>query len=193
VPIEAMQHQKTKIILILIFFVNLLCAQVTETDRLIAAELNMTYPSIYFINTSTEYAAMPYTVDSCFKYIAKNSKDIKSIVIWRDSSETETLTKSRIKKLKANLNNYTPSAKITIRSMGKAQKISRRSINEAATHQQIQYLLSLNSVLDVSTTRFAKEVKLKKKKRTHSFPRLVWCGWKSGFHWSTTSTTKKKS
>ena len=53
-------------------------------------ELKMTYPSIYFVLNSTEYAVMPYTVDSCFKYIAANIKYLNSIVIWRDSSGERT-------------------------------------------------------------------------------------------------------
>jgi len=184
--------RKKTLLLFLIFTLVALKhkSQIHEKDsNLQTGELNMTFPSIYFINTSTEYAAMPYTVDSCFKYIAKNSKDIKSFVIWRDSSETETLTKSRIKKLKANLNNYTPSAKITIRSMGKAQKISRRTINEAVTHQQIQYLLSLNSVLDVSTTRFTPTLNGK----NHVERPRLWCWdcWKNGFHLQTRKKLRK--
>jgi hypothetical protein len=187
-----MQQQIVKIITILLFVATGLCAQNKETDRLIEGELKMTFPSIYFVNRSKDYAAMPYTVDSCFKYIAANIKDIKSFVIWRDSSETEKLTSSRIKKLKAGLNKYTPSGKIHIHSMDKEQKISQHTIGEGVGDKQIHYLLSLNSVLDISKTKFPTEVKLKKKKHIRSFPRLVWCGWKSGFHWSTTGKPNKQ-
>lgn len=55
-------------------------------------------------------------------YIAIHIKDIKDFVIWRDSSETELLTSKRIKKLKADLNQYTPSKEINIQSIGKSKK-----------------------------------------------------------------------
>lgn len=136
------------------FLVCSLClnAQTAEIDRLVDSEFKMTFPSIYFKNNSTEYSAMPYTVDSCFKYIAKNKKNLNSYPMWRDSTETEQLTKNRIKKLRTDLNKFTPSSKIHFDNMGEVQKVSRHTIDKSLSPEQIQYLLSLNSVLDISGT-----------------------------------------
>jgi hypothetical protein len=136
-----------------IFFLLLtttLSAQNPEVQKLIEGELKMTYPSIYFVHNSTEYAEMGYTVDSCFKYIAGHIKYLNSIVIWRDSSETEQLTGARIKKLKLDINKYIPSRNVDIESMENQQKLSQRTINKASNDKELQYLLSFNSVLDVS-------------------------------------------
>jgi hypothetical protein len=182
-------RQVTIQIMIFLVIAAGLRAQDTETDRLVDGELKMTFPSIYFVNRSTDYAAMPYTVDSCFKYIAANIKDIKSFVIWRDSSETEKLTSSRIKKLKAGLNKYTPSGKIHIHPMDKEQKISQHTIGEGVGDKQIHYLLSLNSVLDISKTKFP----TKWREKNHvELPRL-WCWdcWKNGFHLQTRRKLRK--
>src|SRR4051812_572394 len=101
-------HTLAKFIILLICFSTHVQAQEREVDRLIQSELKMTFPSIYFKYNSTEYAEMPYTVDSCFKYMAAHAKEINSRPIWRDSSETEQLTTERIKKLKLGLNKYPP-------------------------------------------------------------------------------------
>lgn len=170
-----------KLLALLFFIVSALRAQETEIDRLIRGELKMTFPSIYFKHNSTEYAAMPYTVDSCFKYLALHFKDnFNSLVIWRDSTETEGLTNERIEKLKQGLRKYIPSGKIEIHSMGDAQKISRRTINMTSDSSKVDYLLSLNSVFDISKTHFPPQKKKNKKRR-----KLIWTGWKHGFHWST--------
>lgn len=121
----------------------------------------MTFPSIYFKNNSTDYAVMPYTVDSCFKYIAGHIKYLNDLNVWRDSSEVEPLTHKRIKKIRADLSKYT-STNLNIRSMGDAQKISQRTIYTGTNASQIQYLLSLNSVFDVSGA-------IRKKKKCHCF------------------------
>jgi hypothetical protein len=175
------RQKTTKIILILLVCSTWLHAQVKETDsRLGNEDLKMTFPGIYFKHNSTDYAAMPYTVDSCFKYMAFYVKDIYSFVIWRDSAETEELTNKRIDKLKAELNKYTPSKKIDIISMGEQQKISRHTINLEVNSERIQYLLSLNSVFDISKTRFPTGSKWKNHIER---PRLFcWECWKSGFH-----------
>ncbi len=141
---------RTLIILLFLVVARSLSAQNAEVTKLMEGELKMTYPSIYFVHNSTEYAAMPYPVDSCFKYIAGHIKYLNSIVIWRDSAETETLTNTRIKKLKLDLNKYVPSNNIDIESMEDLQKLSQRTINKASDEKQKQYLLSFNSVLDVS-------------------------------------------
>lgn len=172
-------RKRTRLLLLLLFIVTSLRAQDSGIDRLIKGELKMTFPSIYFKHKSTDYAAMPYTADSCFKFMAVHIKDINSLVIWRDSAETEELTTMRIKKLKMGLNKYTPSEKIDIKSMGKEQKISRHTIDITDNNEQIQHLLSLNSVFDISRTRFSK-----RKAKTHvELPRLrcIHC-WKNGFH-----------
>lgn len=173
-----------KLTIIFLFFSAKLHGQNPEIDGLIAGELNMTFPSIYFKHNSTDYATMPYPVDSCFKYIATKIKELNSYPVWRDSTEKERLTYLRIQKLRSDLNKYVPSKQIHFESMGTAQKISQRTIEKGAGDQQIQYLLSLNSVLDVSGAIKSKTSVHKKKKQRKKMPRLVWCGWKHGFHWS---------
>jgi hypothetical protein len=156
-------QKRAKILLFLIVCTTCLRSQVNEIDnRLNSGELSMTFPSIYFKNNSTDYAKMPYTADSCLKYMAVNIKNLNSLNLWRDSAETDQLAYARIKKLRADLKRYTPS-ELNIRSMGKAQKISRRTIYTGTDSTQIQYLLSLNSVFDVSGA-----IK-KKKKKYHCF------------------------
>jgi len=167
-----MRALAAKIVLILLLAPAGLRGQHSGAHGLVNGELRMTFPSVYFKNNSTDYAAMPYTADSCFKYIAAHIKDINSYVIWRDSSETEELTNKRIKKLKTELNNYTPSGKIKIRPMGEAQKISRRTIDMGVNPKQIQYLLSLNSVFDVSGVVFRVT---KKSKKNHALHPKIWC------------------
>ncbi len=139
-----------KIFFFLLFLSNTLNAQNPEVEKLLEGELKMTYPSIYFKHNSEEYAVMPYTVDSCFKYIASHLKYLNSIIIWRDSAETEFLTNVRIKKLQHDLDKYSQFGYVDIKSMGDAQKISQRTIKKATTDFQLQQLLSFNSVLDVS-------------------------------------------
>jgi hypothetical protein len=123
-----------------------------EIDRLIDNEFKVTFPGVYFKHNTIEYATMPYTVDSCFKYIALHIKDINDLVIWRDSLETERLTQQRIKKLKIELRKYKVTG-IRIESMRKEQKISRRTIEAGTGSAQIKYLLALNSVFEIAQTR----------------------------------------
>lgn len=152
-------------IVLLLLISTGLHAQDSEIDRLIQGELKMTFPSIHFKHNSTEYAAMPYTVDSCLKYIALRYKDnLNSLVIWRDSTETEELTNKRIEKLKLALRKYLPSGKIEIHSMGDQQKISRQTIGMTSDSTKTEYLLSLNSVFDISKTRFPPEKKKVKRR-----------------------------
>lgn len=132
----------------------------------------MTFPSIYFKHNSTDYATMPYTVDSCFKFIATNIEYLNSYPIWRDSSETEHLTNVRIKKLMDDLNKYTPTRKINIKSVHNKQKVSQRTINKTSDKEQIKYLLSLNSVLDVSG---AIHPNTKKNFKNHKTQYFIWC------------------
>ena len=135
-------------------------------------ELKMTFPSIYFKHKSTDYCLMPYSVDSCLKYIAANIKRLNSYPIWRDSSEIELLTASRILKIKADLNKFTTINKIKFQTMGNKQKISQLTINKSADQKQREYLLSLNSVLDVSGTILQKN---KLKKKGHPDRPRIWC------------------
>lgn len=167
-----------KLTIFFLFMALTLCGQDAEIDRLISNEFKMTFPSIYFKHNSTDFATMPYSIDSCFKFISQNyKKDINSLVIWRDSIETERLTKKRIKKLRAGLRKYLRNEAIKIISMGQEQKISRRTIKMTADKAKIDYLLTLNSVFDISKTRIP-PIKKKSKRR------LVWTGWKTGLHWS---------
>jgi hypothetical protein len=162
-----------KLILIILFISTGLKGQDTEIEtRLSIGELKMNFPSIYFKHNSIDYATMPYTVDSCFKYIALHINDINDFVIWRDSLESERLTNQRIKKLKTGLNKHKETRNIYIESMGKVQKISRQTINKGNNNEQTQYLLSLNSVFDIAKTHFLSE---KSSRQGHvNHPRL-WC------------------
>lgn len=173
---------RTLIKLIIFLFVSTIThGQEAEIDRLIASEFKMTFPSIYFKHNSADYAAMPYSADSCFKYITLNfDKNVNSLVIWRDSTETEALTNKRIAKLKAGLRKYVSDNIIEIHSMGNNQKVSRQTINMTSDKTKIKYLLTLNSVFDISKTRISPKEPQKKKSRR----RLVWTGWKTGLHWS---------
>ena len=154
----------------LLLLTTTLSAQNPEVEKLMEGELKMTYPSIYFAHNSTEYAVMPYTVDSCFKYIASHIKYLNSIVIWRDSSETETLTGARIRKLKLDINKYIASRNVKIKSMENEQKLSQRTIKKATTDKQLQYLLSFNSVLDVSGA-----IRKRKKLRRNHVEGRIFC------------------
>ena len=157
---------------IALFFATRLCGQNAEIKTKVdVGELKMTFPSIYFKHNSTEYTTMPYTVDSCFKYIASQIMDINSRPIWRDSSETEQLTNKRIEKLKDDLHKYLRSGTINIQSMGEEQKIPQRTIYRGTDSTQIQYLLSLNSVFDISRTR----IPTTSKKKTRQLP--CWMNW----------------
>lgn len=157
-------------------------AQDTEIKRLMGSELQMTFPSIYFKHKSSDYASMPYTADSCFKHLALHFKGgVNSLVIWRDSAETEDLTLRRIKQLKLTLAKYLEED-IDIHSMGAQQKISRETIRKTSDKAKVAYLLSLNSVLDISKTRFPKDGPTKA--LDHVLRPKIWCFkcWKSGFH-----------
>lgn len=182
-------QRASSILFILFFYTQSLLAQNLELEKLLEGELKMTYPSIYFKHNSDEYYPTSYTVDSCFKYIAGHIKHLNSIVIWRDSSETEFLTNARIKKLKHDLNKYTPSGNIDIESMGNEQKISQRTIKKATNDEQFQHLLSFNSVLDVSGA-----IRHRKKwKRTHVEGRIfcIEC-WQRGVFFQKKAKKKQK-
>ncbi len=177
---------------LLLFSSTILHGQDAEIDRLISNEFKMTFPSIYFKHNSTDYAKMPYTADSCFKYIALlYDKNINSLVIWRDSVETEELTSKRSKKLKAGLHKYTRDNNIQIQSMGNDQKISRQTINMTSDQTKINYLLSLNSVFDISKTRIPNTPTTN---TSHIYHPKIWCWscWKSGFHMDKKSRDLRK-
>jgi len=145
-------HPLPKSLLFLLLSSRVLNAQNVE-PLIGSGELSMTFPSIYFKHNSTEYAVMTYNVDSCFKSIAyRFEASVNSLVIWRDSLETEALTEKRIKKLKVALRKYKSLKEINIHSMGSEQKISRYTIDKPENKEQKQYLKTLNSVLDVSKT-----------------------------------------
>ena len=152
----------------------------------------MTFPSIYFKHQSIDYAPMPYTADSCFRYISLHIKDIHDLVLWRDSLESEKLSNERIKKLKAGLYKYLPGSKVLILSMGKEQKISRHTLQQTTDEKQLNYLLSLNSVFDIAKIRFPKEKTLSVK--SHILRPKIWCWgcWKSGFHMDKSSREWRK-
>lgn len=169
-------------IFVFLFLCSALSAQVTEIDRLIANEFKMTFPSIYFKHNSNQYAAMPYTPDSCYKYIADHfNADVTQLLIWRDSSETEELTKERTVILKAGIRKYKRKGRIRIESMGSEQKVSRHTINLTNDSAKINYLLSFNSVMDFSNTNFPV---MKKNKGDHVMHPRIMCikCWQNGFH-----------
>ena len=183
----------TKLILIILCTITELRAQDSEIDRLMQSELKMTFPSIYFKHNSTDYATMPYKIDSCFNHIAFNyNRDINSLIIWRDTNETEALTNRRINKLHKEFRKYIKVGSVEIHSMGKEQKISRRTIKTTIDKVKINYLLTLNSVFDISKTHIP-SIKVERKKEKKGIPHLVWTGWRTGFHWSTVGKTRKKS
>jgi hypothetical protein len=169
-----MLYRNLKIFILSLYVLTNVDAQTNEISRLIESELTMSFPSIYFENNSLEYAKMPYTVDSCFKHIASNIKNLNSYNLWRDSSETEQLSQKRIKKLRTDLLKYIPSGKIQIHSIGQLQKLSYQTLKEAGDEKQLKYLLSLNSVLDVSGAIHPQKKKRKWwQSRPHSEGRLL--------------------
>jgi hypothetical protein len=187
-------HAFFKSTMALLLIATGLQAQEGEAGRLIAGELKMSFPSIYFKHNSTDYAGMPYTADSCFKYIANHfDKNINSLVIWRDSTETEDLTRKRIKKLKAGLAKYIRTNKPEIHSMGGQQKISRQTIAMTTDSLKISYLLSLNSVFDFSKTLLPKDDS--PSALSHLYRPKIWCWscWKSGFHMDKKSRNLRKT
>lgn len=56
-----------KLIIILVLSTKVHGQDLDVETRLESGELEMTFPSIYFNHNSTDYATMPYSVDSCFK------------------------------------------------------------------------------------------------------------------------------
>ena len=170
----------TKLTIIFLYLSTRLLGQNAKIDRLVDSELKMTFPSIYFKPNSTDYALLPYTVDSCFNYIAEHIEDINDLVIWRDSLENEKLTNQRIKKLKIGLSKRKETRNIYIESMGNKQKISRHTIEMANEKYQTQYLLSLNCVFEIAKTYLTSEKKWWQR-RTHYEGRYLCFGcWRRG-------------
>jgi len=184
--------QTFKKLTIILFLSTRLHGQDAEIDRLIKSELKMTFPSIHFKHKSTDYAPMPYSTDSCFKFIANHFKDnINGLVIWRDTLEKEELTNKRIVILKAGLRKYIKNGKIEIQSMDGAQKVSRQIITMTSDSTKIKYLLTLNSVFDISKTRFPKD---KSTALNHYLRPKIWCWncWITGFHMDKTSRNLRR-
>lgn len=216
---KKMQFVSIKIIIVFLLTTNFIGAQFNAATHLPSGELTMTFPSIYFQHHSTQFANMPYTVDSCLKYIASHfNKNINSLVIWRDSTESEKITNARIKKLKPELKKYIRDGKFEIVSMNDAQKISQHRIQNALNKTETDYFITLNNCFDFSKTKIPNNTQqshiirpkiwckdcwkhgfhMDKKSRTlrkiarknkseksKNRRRLVWTGWKTGFHWST--------
>lgn len=185
-----MQHILLKIGFPLLLVANVLFSQNNDLNRLPDKELQMTFPSIYFKHNSTNYADMPYKVDSCFKHIALHfDQNINSLVIWRDSLETEVLTNARIKKLSAQLKKHLRKNNFEIISMADQQKISRYTLQKTDEQTNRDYLLSLNSCFDFSKTK----VPLKTT-NSHIIRPKIWCKdcWKNGFHLDKKSRTLRK-
>lgn len=183
-------RQSAKLIIAFLCAIPLLRAQEAEVDRLLEGELKMTFPAIYFKHNSADYAVMPYSVDSCLKYIAHNfDESVNSLVLWRDSAETEVLANKRIQKLKLALKKNLKNTGADIYSMGDQQKISRYTIKQTNNSDKIHYLLSLNSVFEISKTRINNKLKYTNHIMRPSIS--CWGCWKSGFHWRTRMKFKK--
>ncbi len=157
---------------VLLIIAGKLEGQNKEIERLMRNEFKMTFPSVYFKNNSTEYAAMPYSADSCYKYIAAHIENINSMVLWRDSTETKKLTRLRKKEIRKGLRKHVRARIIRIEAVGGQQKITSRTIYTGTDSSQIQYLLSLNSVFDVSGLLVQP-----RGKRTHLEKPRWWCRW----------------
>ncbi len=164
----------------ILFFSYSAKAQEAEIDRLIQNELKMTFPSIYFKHNSLSYAPMPYSVDSCLNYIALNINDINDLVMWQDSSETQVLMEERMRKIRRALKKYKETRSITIVPIYKKQKIASTTIAMTTDPSKVQYLLSLNSVFEISKTRISPERKWWQR-RTHKEGRyLCYACWQRG-------------
>ncbi len=165
-------------------------AQSSDLDHRMENELQMNFPGIYFKHNSTDYAKMPYTVDSALKWIAKNFDDnINSLVMWHDSAESDFLINRRMQKIKFALRQYTKSTAYEIYVMGHEQKIARHTIQQANNDERKEYLLSLNSVFEVSKSKITSTVKY----TGHILKPSIFCWgcWKSGFHWRTRMKMRK--
>jgi hypothetical protein len=109
----------------------------------------MEFPNIYFKLNSTDYADMPYKVDSCFKMMVKHI-NIDSVhnniylFFRRDSSETDQLTEKRIVKLKQDLNKFKITSKIYFKNSGTSQKIVKEN------RKIKRRILTLRSVVEVN-------------------------------------------
>lgn len=185
-----MQQASIKITFVILLVANLLFSQNNNLIRLPDNEYKMTFPSIYFKHSSKEYAEMPYKVDSCFKYIAEHfNQNINSLVIWRDSTESEKITEARIKKLKPELKKHIKDGKFEIVSMSDAQKISQYTIQNTNDKTQTIYLTTLNSCFDFSKTKIPNNTK-----QSHVIRPKIWCKdcWKNGFHMDKKSRTLRK-
>jgi predicted transglutaminase-like cysteine proteinase len=117
----------------------------------------MEFPNIYFKLNSTDYAEMPYKVDSCFKFIINDlSKDPLynkiELAIWRDSCETEQLTKRRIKKIKNELSKFNVENKFEFKDSGSWQKYANAwKLKDDKKGDINRYILTLGSMLEVTT------------------------------------------
>lgn len=170
---------KYGLVCFVLFFFGISFSQISENAR-VDNTLKMTFPSIYFKHRSVDYASMPYSADSCYRYIAAHIDDINDFVIWRDTLESEKLSRKRIRKIKSALNEFKGVGGIFIVSMEDKQKISRLTIDNTKDSMQVKYLMNLNSVFEISQTSKAENNKFK----SHLFYPRPWCidCWRSGFH-----------
>jgi hypothetical protein len=147
----------------------------------ISDELKMTFPSIYFKNNSVEYAEMPYTTDSCFKYITGHKKEVGYMVVWHDPGEPDVIAIERLDKVKNEIAKYHPEGKIHFVIMSEESKLSKETIEKARTPEEKKYLLALNSVIDYSPSRINKN---QGTYYNHIWYPRPWClaCWKHGFH-----------
>jgi hypothetical protein len=112
-------------------------------------EFKMAFPNIYFKLNSTDYAEMPYTVDSCFKYLIKNikAKGTPQLSIWHDTIEVSQLSKRRIKKFKYDLNKYMYTDKIDILINPISWQTVYEQVKKSPPHKS--YLPSLGSMIQI--------------------------------------------
>lgn len=156
--------------------------QVNAQTADIPGEQKMTFPSVYFRSNSVEYAEMPYTADSCYKYIAGHKKnEIGYLIVWHDPSEPDVIASQRLDKVKAEIAKYHPAGKIRIVFMNEGNKISKETLEKARTTDEKKYLLMLNTSIDYSPTRTNKN---QGTYYNHIWYPRPWClaCWRHGFH-----------
>lgn len=141
-----MTRQALKIFFILLVVVTSVQGQSTQ---------KMYFPNIYFKLNTADYAKMPYTVDSCIKFIVDNikAKGQPYFIMFRDTLETELLLRRRIKKFKNDLSKFMSADKI---------QISVNPISWQTTYEQVKnkppydtYLPSLGIMLQIIILDYA--------------------------------------
>ena len=113
------------------------------------SDQQMTFPNIYFKLNTADYAKMPYTVDSCLKFLVNNikAKGEPNLAMFRDTVETDLLCKRRIKRFKYDLNKYMAADNLKIFIV----PVSWQTVYEQAKKSppNKMYLSSLGAMLQI--------------------------------------------